>query len=376
MRIMVKPIKLFMLAGVCVCAVFARAYAAQPSADTVQDKLYSVFESVKDATVKVYAQKTTYTKDEGGNMKNISVLDVGTGFLVSKDGIVMTSAFVTHRAEKIWIEWKGAIMDAKIVGFDPLTTVAIVKAARGFKSKDAPIITMDASSALPKIGTMLVAVSYEMGLPPSPRLGLASGHNIEFGGTFLPTVYVRTTILSPRGSAGGAVFDLNGKFVGMTIASIPETGGSFILPAKAVSKIRDDIILCGEPVYSWFGLRAEDAESTDGTKVVVSLVAENAPAKKGGFNVGDEIVEINSKRVTNNTELRDCTFFVRPGETAVFKIRRAGKLMKLEVLAERMSSDIIKAAESNLWGMETKKNGGAKSGRQDKKTSRPSASQN
>ncbi len=358
---MTKPIKVFLLVAFVFAPLFLRAQQADsPSADSVQDRLYSVFEMSKASVVKVYAQKTVVVKDENGADKNLATLDVGSGFIVGKDGIVMTSAYVTHRAEKIWIEWRGILLDAKNVGLDPLTTVSIVKIAGDFKSRDASIVTIDGTSPLPKVGTMLVGVSYEMGLPPSPRLGLSAGHNIEFGGTFLPTIYVRSTLLSPRGSTGGAVFDLNGKFVGMTIASIPEIGGSFILPAKAAAKIRDDILLCGEPVYSWFGLRAEDADASNGTKVVVSLVAENAPAKKGGFKIGDEIVEINSKRVRNNTELRDSTFFIRPGEIAQFKIKRGGKCMKLEVLAERMSPDIIKTAESNLTEQIEKNNGASK----------------
>lgn len=70
----------------------------------------------------------------------------------------------------------------------------------------------------------------------------------------------------------------------MIVASLPEIGGSFILPARAAAKIRDDIMICGEPIYSWFGLLAKDVpDPANGTKVVVEFVAENAPAKKGGI---------------------------------------------------------------------------------------------
>lgn len=317
-------------------------------AETMQDKLYCVFENNRDAIVKVFAQKSLPAIGKDGEQINQLTLDVGSGFLIGKDGIVMTSAYITNSANKLWVEWRGILLDAKSVGLDPLTTVSVIKIEGDFKSKNAPVINMDSSSDLPRIATVLMALSYEMGLPPSPRIGLATAHNIEFGGNFLPTVYVRTSIPAPRGSTGGAVFDLNGKFAGMTIASLPEIGGSFILPAKAAAKIRDDILLCGEPVYSWFGLQAEDADGINSTKVVVKMVAENAPAKKAGFMVGDEILEINSKKITNNTQLRNITFFVRPGETAEFKIKRGKSVLKLEVLAERMASDIIRAAEKNI----------------------------
>ena len=324
---------------------------AQPlngAADSIQAKLYSTFDKNRDAIVKVYAQKAFTVKDKDGKDTEQLTLDVGSGFLIGKDGIVMTSAYITNGANKLWVEWHGLLLDATSVGFDPLTTSAIVRVGGDFKSKNANIITIDKSANLPRIATMLLAISYEMGLPPSPRMGLATAHNIEFGGNFLPTVYVRTNIAAPRGSTGGAVFDLDGEFVGMTIASLPEIGGSFILPAKAAARIRDDILLCGEPIYSWFGLRAEDADGFDNTKVIVRMVAENAPAKKAGFMVGDEILEINSQKVINNTQLRNITFFVRPNETAVFKIRRGGEILKLEVLADRLSSDVIRAAVDNI----------------------------
>ncbi len=342
-----------MAAFVC---LFARSYAQNGASapefpkngESLQSKLYKVYGAGKDSVVKVLAQKNILEMGPDGKESARTLLDVGTGFLIAKDGTVMTSAYITYGADKLWVEWHGILLDAKSVGFDPLTTVSVVKIEGDFKSKDAPIVQIDSTADLPPVATMLVAVSYEMGLPPSPRFGLASGHNIEFGGSFLPTVYVRTNLAAPSGATGGAVFDLNGKFVGMTIASLPEIGGSFILPAKAAARIRDDILLSGEPVYSWFGLRAKDADGLSETKVVVDLVVENAPAKKAGFMVGDEIIEINGKKVVNNTELRDCTFFVRPGETAVFKVRRAEEILRLEVLAERILPDVLKAAESKL----------------------------
>jgi predicted metalloprotease with PDZ domain len=89
-------------------------------------------------------------------------------------------------------------------------------------------------------------------------------------------------------------------------------------------------------------------DPANGAKVVVEFVAENAPAKKAGFMVGDEIVEINSRKVSDNTQLREQTFFIRPSETAVFKVRRNGKIVSLELVTERMASDIVKAAEANV----------------------------
>lgn len=334
---------------------------AKPDSSTaqvcaLQTKLYDVFDSNKNSIVKLYSQRDVLVPDKNGGVFNRPTLDVGSGFITGVDGTVVTSAYVTYAAKKIWVEWNGRLMDAECVGFDPLTTLAVVKVVGGFKTKNVPAVFLDPNAPPPPPATMLMSLAYEMGLPPAPRTGLVTAHNIEFGGLFLPTVYIRTNIPAPSGSTGGAIFDMNGKFVGMIIASLPEIGGSFVLPAKAAARIKDDIILCGEPIYSWFGLRAEDRANENQNRVVVTMVLENAPARKAGFKEGDVILEINSQKVSNNTQLRNMTFFVRPGETAKFKIVREDKILTLEILAEKMDSEILKAAEANLFPIKPAQN--------------------
>lgn len=355
MRIPKTAMTAIAAAATAAAAVSARAQVPQnrpPDASeavSLQQSIYSLFENNKGSVVKVYARKDAVSKDADGNETHTTILDVGSGFIASKTGAVMTSAFITRGARKLWIEYGGRLLDAESVGFDPITTVSIIKIAGSFKSADLPVVVIDPLAEPVKPATVLVSISHEMGLAASPRMGMATGQNIEFGGRFLPTVYVRTNLPAPRGSTGGPVFSLDGKFAGMIVASLPEIGGSFILPARAAAKIRDDIMICGEPIYSWFGMLAKDVrDPANGAKVVVEFVAENAPAKKAGFMVGDEIVEINSRKVSDNTQLREQTFFIRPSETAVFKVRRNGKIVSLELVTERMASDIVKAAEANV----------------------------
>lgn len=315
------------------------------SVSTLQEKIYSVFNQNKDSSVKVYAQKKLSLVDKDGIVHDKTTLDVGSGFIVGKDGVFMTSAFIINGADKIWVEWRGFLLDAEIVGLDPLTSVAVIRSHQNIKAKNPTVVHFDTSYPLPKTASILLSISYEMGLPPAPRMGMLSGHNVQFGGRFLPTVYLRTDINSNRGSIGCAIFDINGKFVGITIATLPDSSGSFILPANAAAKIRDDIILCGEPVYSWFGIQAEDAldiESEYGTKISITLVAENGPAKKAGFQTGDVITEIDGLKVENNTQLRERTFFVRPDQASTMKVLRQGKFVSLEIIAEKMSGEILK----------------------------------
>ncbi len=316
---------------------------AQGGSFDLQAQVYSVYNTHSACVVKIYGEKLA---DFGGATK--TRLDTGSGFVVSKDGHVITSAFIVYASERIWVECKGVLMDAKLVGIDPLTTMAVVKIEPPFKCVDGCFVEIGASAEISPVGTFLISMSYEMGLPPAPRFGMATGHNIEFGGSLLPTVYLRTSLPSYNGSAGGPVFDLSGNFAGMTIASLPEVGGSFLLPARAVARVRDDIILCSEPIYSWFGLRAENRDSDGGTEVVVSMVTAAGPANTAGFKVGDVILEVNGAAISNNTQLRMITFFVRPGEIAKFRVKRGEETVRLDVVAARLDSEILKAAENAL----------------------------
>ncbi len=340
-------IKLFTLLTLGWVALFANSLLASDSKasgfESVQESLYKLFDQKNQTVVKVYAQK------EVVNSKGVKseILEAGSGFFISAYGHVMTTAYITYAGKKIWIEWNGVLFDAECVGYDPLTTISILKASSDSSLKKVPFVDIDSKAELPRIATLLTSLSFELGMPVSPRMGMALGSNTEFGGVFLPTVYVRTNIPAIQGAIGSPVFDLSGKFAGMVVAAIPETRGSFIIPARAAAKIKDDILLCGEPIYSWIGLQAGTALQS-GSKLLISLVVENAPARKAGFMVGDEILEVNGKKVLNNAQLRELTFFIRPNEVATFKVRRGEKILKIEVPAERMSSDIVKTAQAKF----------------------------
>ena len=314
----------------------ASATLANSNPLLLQDSVKKIYSENKNAIVKVFASK------EGKD--STSYLLVGSGFFVSKEGHIMTNATVTYAARNLWVEHDGVPYSADLVGLDPITNLSVVKAKGDFKSKDLPIVNISGNNNEVETAQMLVSISSEMGQTPSAAFGLVTGHNIRFGEKILPTVYIRTNIPVFGGSSGGAVFSIDGVFIGMTVANLPELGGSFVLPAKAAKRVFDDIILCGEPVYGWFGLRTQElSDNVNGTRVVVDMVMEKGPAKKAGFEVNDIVREVNSSKIRNDVDLRKATFFIRPGEIANFKVERKGEIVNLEILVERMISDVIKS---------------------------------
>lgn len=325
----------------------AKTPAPSDAPALLQRQLHSLFAENKKSVVKVYAQKQIISKDAAGHEARAKILDVGSGFIASKTGAIMTSAFVTRGAQKLWVEYDGKLLDAESVGFDPLTTVSIIKISGNFKSADLPVVVIDKNAEPVEPATLLVAISHEMGLPAAPRMGLAAGQNIEFGGRFLPTVYVRTNIPAPRGSTGGG-----GLFARRQIR-----GNDCRVNPRSRRLVHSPRPRRRENPRRYNDLRRADLQLVRNARKGrprprgrlesrSRLRGRKRARKKAGFRAGDEIVEINSAKVSNNTQLRQHTFFIRPKETAVFKVRRGSETVKLELITERMSGDVVKAAQS------------------------------
>lgn len=318
--------------------VNASSYAQDyiKSESTIQRNLSNIFKNYRDSVVKVTALKLADDSSE--------YYEAASGFFVNKDGTVITTAFVTHNSKKVWIKHNNIIYDAEIIGFDPLTGVSVIRA----KSEKIPNVTsyiqMKPKCGITDISTILISISCELGFAPSPRMGILSGHDINYGSILLPTVFIRSNIPSFNGSIGGVVFDIDGNFVGMTIASLPDTHGSFVIPSNALLKIYRDILTYSKAIYAWFGINTKDAEYEGKSCVKTTMVIDGTPAYKAGLRVGDIIEKVNSININSNVHLRSITFFTPPNQTVVFEILRDKKNMKIEVLAKELSDEQMASA--------------------------------
>ena len=115
---------------------------------------------------------------------------------------------------------------------------------------------------------------------------------------------MRTSLALGPGEVGAPVFDLNGRFVGITHAALPDLKSSFLLPAKACQRIRDDLLLSGEVEYGWFGitttLKINESNSFD---VVIDGFVENSPAKKSNLKIGDILLKVGNQLIQNQGDL-------------------------------------------------------------------------
>ena len=303
-----------------------RAHAATADALALQQRVIEVLEQNRDAVVRV---KAAYRKPEEDGKQQIT-LRVGTGFFVSREGHVLVSASRAAGADRVWIEFRDESYATETVGHDRLTNVSMLRVLEPPDSF--AIISVDANGGNVRQGELAIAISTPLDFAPSPSLGMVTGRDKKLGGQIFPTEYIRTSISVEAGRGGCPVLDLNGRFVGMTVASIPDLDASYCLPADALARVRDDLLFEGRVVHSWMGFEvAEDVDSEHPEKVYLSRVIEGAPAAKAGLQKGDRLISINGRDIEEAADVPGAVFFTRANQFAPIRVRRDGEVREVSV---------------------------------------------
>lgn len=259
--------------------------------------------------------------------------DVGTGFFISNDGLVMTVANLVEKATSYWIHHDGVTYNAYLLGYDKFTNIAILKLK--YAPRKVPYLSLSENLELPEVSTLLLAITSKMGLEPEPADGMVvAWHQYYFGHVF-PTTYLRTNIASYGGDLGSPVFDLKGRFIGMMANSADNIRASFVVPAKAILRIRDDLVFSGKVSYGYLGLLLDNKEqgSRSSTDYAIADALAGGPAAAAGIKVGDALLEFNEKQIKDVSDLHNEVFYARPGQVVTMKVRRGTeeKLITLKV---------------------------------------------
>lgn len=290
----------------------------------LQTRISDIYAQNRDAVVTVFAAHDP--ADSEGRASHF----VGTGFFISADGIILTNTNVIHGADRIWIERDGVGYLAEAVGSDPLTNVAIIKVRALPKAFQYLRFTEEPSP--PDVGSLVVALTSELGMPPGPSMGLINGWNTRYGERVLPTVYLRSDIPLDGGEGGSPVFDINGSLIGMTIVALPEIRSSFILPARAIERIRDDILFSGKVRYAHFGFTTlEVPDRENGRYVIIEELETDGPAALAGIQQGDVLKQVGKAAINSDDDLRAAFFFARPQERINVTVQRGEETLKLPV---------------------------------------------
>lgn len=288
----------------------------------IQRRLISVFDENESSVVRIKAAFESYEQGE----RQVS-LRVGTGYFISADGMLLSNTSVTLGARKVWAEKNGVSYPLEMVGADMDTNIALLRVNKE-NTRYFDYITITERS-YPPVGTMILSIGCALEFDPAPRMGLVSGKNTNFGKRVFPTTYMRTTIAANPGEGGAPVLDLNGRFLGMIVASIPEISASYVIPANAVARVKNDLILNGSVRYGWIGLELENQprSSEDVAPLLITEITEQGPSDEAGLLVGDRILAVNDQPVRNVGYLREVFFLSRVGQYLDLELERNGRVI-------------------------------------------------
>lgn len=291
-------------------------------------------------------------KAPGGKRPQHKQKSLGSGFLVSSDGYIVTNNHVVSEADAINVimdDANGKSQDYKatLIGADEETDLALLK----IEAKSSlPFLVFGNSDDL-KVGEWLLAIGNPFGLDHTVTAGIlsAKGRNIRSGpfDNFLQT----DASINP-GNSGGPLLNMSGQVVGINTAIIASGQGiGFAIPSNMAAKIIDQIKDGKKVSRGWLGVTIQDVDENtskalglDGSSgALVGNTMENEPAAKAGIRDGDVIIAVDHKSIDDSAALLRAIADKSPGSTAVITIWRNGKKMDISViLGERKNSSPIK----------------------------------
>lgn len=258
---------------------------------------------------------------------------VGTGFIVSADGRIVTNAHVVDGADSVKVTLAdGRKVDGKVLGSDTATDIAVVKVDAG---ESLPTVAFGDSTAL-KVGQDVVAIGNPFGLGNSVTAGIVSalGRDIN-SGPF--DNYIQTDAAINKGNSGGPLFNTEGEVVGINTAIFSPTGGSvgigFAVPSETAEKVVAALADGGKVERGFLGVQiqpvTEDIAAALGFDeakgVLVTDVTADTPAAKAGITRGDIVVSVDGAEVNSPRDLTRMIATDAPGATVKLGLLRAGE---------------------------------------------------
>jgi len=277
---------------------------------------------------------------------------LGSGFIISEDGYILTNHHVVDGADKIEVRLSDRrFFEAEIIGSDKGSDVALIK----IDADDLPIVTIGKSNDL-QVGEWVLAIGSPFGFDHSVTAGIvsATGRNLP-SENYVP--FIQTDVAINPGNSGGPLFNLDGEVVGINSQIYSRTGGfmglSFAIPIELAMNVAEQIRETGSVSRGYLGVLIQDvdrdlAESfglDQPRGALVSQVLPDTPAERAGLQAGDIIVSFNGRAILSSSELPPIVGASRVEEDADMEVIRNGKQRKLKIRVAQLPKERLAAKQ-------------------------------
>ena len=286
---------------------------------------------------------------EGQRPRRSSAL--GSGFVISEDGFVVTNNHVIAGADEITIEFfSGEELIAKVIGTDPKTDIALLKVEA---PSPLPYVNFGNSNAS-RVGDWVIAIGNPLGQGFSVSAGIVSARNRALSGTY--DDYIQTDAAINRGNSGGPLFNMDGEVIGVNTAILSPNGGSigigFSMASNVVTRVVDQLKEFGETRRGWLGVRIQDvtkdvADAMGLAKAEGALITDvpEGPAQEAGLLTGDVIVSFDGVSVADTRGLVRQVGNSPVGAAVRVTVLREGKSQIIKVVLGRREDADAEVAE-------------------------------
>ena len=275
----------------------------------------------------------------------------GSGFFISADGYIVTNHHVVDKAVKVQIVTdSGATLDAKVVGTDAKTDLALLKVDG---RADFPFV--DLADGKPRVGEWVVAMGNPFGLGGTVTAGIVSAHGRNIGaGPYDDFLQIDAPV--NKGNSGGPTFNTKGEVVGVNTAIFSPSGGSvgiaFAVPAGTVKAVVQQLKTSGRVERGWLGVQVQTmtpdmADSLGLDSATGALVAEaqaGSPAAAAGLKSGDVITQLGKVRVEDGRDLARKVAGIGPNQSVDLNFQRDGKEQKVTLKLGTLKDETVRKA--------------------------------
>ena len=299
----------------------------------------------------------------GNEPREFKQRSLGSGFIVNSDGYILTNNHVIENASQIRVKLNdGREMEAKVVGADPQTDLAVLK----IPATDLPTLQM-ANSGKVQVGEWVLAFGSPFGLSQTMTAGIISAKGRTIGAGPYDNFLQTDAAINP-GNSGGPLVDLAGKVVGINTMIASQSGGfqgvGFAIPSSMAEQVYTQIVKYGKVTRGWLGVRiqamtpelAKSFNVKPDEGVLVAAVDPDSPAHNAGLKSGDVMLTFEGKEIHNPRDLSLAVADTKVGTMANMGVLRNGQKLSLEVkvgertpeVAERNPAEAQPEAQGKL----------------------------